>query len=101
VQATSIDVSSECPCGHGRVTCISIYGGADLNFTRDDLKVVEDEIPECVLYIDTFLGGDNDLSTVLEIWEEIRPFLEGQDYPKVRYFFTLPFVIHARCNTLI
>jgi hypothetical protein len=84
MQATDIDVTSQTACGHGRVTCWTAYGGPDVNFKRDDLMVIDGEIPECVLYVDTFLGGEEDVGTVLGIWSELRAFLERHDIPKVR-----------------
>lgn len=84
LQATDIDVASECAAGHGRVTCWTAYCGPDVNFARDDLAVRPGTIPECVLYVDTYLSGDDDLPAVLEIWDAMRPFLESDDYPKAR-----------------
>ena len=101
LQATDIDVTTECAAGHGRVTCWTAYCGPDVNFARDDLAVQPGVVPECVLYVDTYLSGDDDLPAVLEIWSELRPFLESDDYPKVaspvpcihpccRLFYLLP-----------
>lgn len=92
MQATDIDVSTQCAAGHGRVTCFSVYGGPDLDFAADDdLQPVPGRTPACVLYVDTFLdGNDGDadhLREVLRIWEAFRPFLEREEYPKAR----LPF----------
>lgn len=83
LQATGIDVTSQTACGHGRVTCWTAYCGPDVNFKRDDLQVVPGEVPECVLYVDTFLQGDEDVDAALAIWGELRPFLERDDIPKV------------------
>lgn len=76
-------MTSQTACGHGRVTCWTAYGGPDVNFKRDDLQVIDGEVPECVLYVDTYLGGEQDVGTVLGIWTELRPFLERKDIPKV------------------
>lgn len=54
-----------------------------MNFKRDDLQVVDGDVPECVMYIDTYLGGDGDVGAVLGIWSELREFLERSDIPKV------------------
>lgn len=66
------------------MTCWTVYCGPDVNFSRDDLAVQPGTVPECVLYIDTFLSGDADVPAVLDIWRELREFLESDDYPKVR-----------------
>jgi hypothetical protein len=87
VQATGIDVASECPAGHGRVTCWSVYGGPDLDFRSPDLRraATGGGVPACVLYVDTYLSGaQEDLPEVLAIWAAMREFLESADYPKAR-----------------
>ena len=94
VQATDIDVTSQTACGHGRVTCWTAYGGPDVNFKRDDLKVVPGEVPECVLYVDTYLGGEQDVGAVLGIWAELRSFLERADIPKVCRLLRVRLYIH-------
>jgi DNA polymerase I len=84
VQATGIDLSAECPVGHGRVTCWSVYGGPDIDFASDSLQREEGMSPACVLYIDTYLNGrPQDLPEVVAIWDAMREFLEGDHYPKV------------------
>lgn len=83
LQATDIDVSNQCAAGHGRVTCWTAYCGPDVNFARDDLAVQPGSVPECVLYVDTFLSGDADVPEVVAIWQELREFLESEEYPKV------------------
>lgn len=86
LQATDIDVTQECPAGHGRVTCWTAYCGPDVDFSSDSLAVKPGTVPECVLYVDTFLSGEDDLPEVLKIWEELREFLEDDNYPKVRFY---------------
>jgi hypothetical protein len=83
VQATDIDVTSECPAGHGRVTCWSVYGGPDIDFRSDDLQCLPDRVPACVLYIDTYLRGNESVPEVIGIWDALREFLESDDFPKV------------------
>ena len=52
-----IDLSKESPCGHGVVTCFSIYGGDSegnvCNFASDADGVKQDQ-----LWVDTLLGGN-------------------------------------------
>lgn len=52
-----IDLSKESPCGHGVVTCFSIYGGDSdgviCNFAADTASHVQDQ-----LWVDTLLEGD-------------------------------------------
>ena len=99
-QATGIDVTSECPAGHGRVTCWSAYGGPDLDFAAADLRPTAGVPPACVLYVDTYLGGlSEDMPEVLGIWQALRPFLEGDDYPKV--WRCLVGTAPARCGCML
>ena len=61
VQVKEIDLSKESPCGHGVVTCFSIYGGDTggqiCNFAADRSGPVQDQ-----LWVDTMLD-DNQVST--------------------------------------
>ena len=56
-QVKDIDLSKESPCGHGVVTCFSIYGGDPngnvCNFAADALGPKQDQ-----LWVDTLLGGN-------------------------------------------
>ena len=53
----SIDLSKESPCGHGIVTCFSIYGGTTggkiCNFAADSSGPEQDQ-----LWVDTMLGSE-------------------------------------------
>ena len=57
VQVKDIDLSKESPCGHGFVTCFSIYGGTVdnkvCNFAADENAPCQDQ-----LWVDTMLDGN-------------------------------------------
>jgi hypothetical protein len=57
VQVKDIDLSKESPCGHGYVTCFSIYGGTVdnevCNFAADEKAPHQDQ-----LWVDTMLDGN-------------------------------------------
>ncbi len=57
VQVKDIDLSKESPCGHGFVTCFSIYGGTVdnevCNFAADKNAPCQDQ-----LWVDTMLDGN-------------------------------------------
>ena len=57
VQVKDIDLSKESPCGHGLVTCFSIYGGTVdngvCNFAADENAPRQDQ-----LWVDTMLDGN-------------------------------------------
>ena len=64
-----IDLSKESPCGHGTVTCFSLYGGVGngsgsaevCNFAADP-----DATPQDQLWVDTMLDGNQvELTTLL------------------------------------
>lgn len=49
-----IDVSKESPCGHGYVTCVSIYCGPDVHFGRAKPR---GGVLQSQLWVDTLLEG--------------------------------------------
>lgn len=56
-QVKDIDLSKESPCGHGVVTCFSLYGGDPdgnvCNFAADGSEQQQDQ-----LWVDTLLEGN-------------------------------------------
>lgn len=53
-----IDVKKESPCGHGKVICFSVYGGADIHLAK------EPPIDGCLktqLWVDTYCNGEGDV----------------------------------------
>lgn len=85
-------MKKQCSYGHGRVTCFSVYGGPDLDFSQGDLQPVAGATPACILYVDTFLDGADDVLEAVAIWDAFRPFLESDTFPKV-CFSCLLFVL--------
>ena len=57
LQVSDIDVKKDSPCGHGRVTCLSVYCGDDANFA------VPGEPPKRQLWVDT-LGMSDEVCAV-------------------------------------
>ena len=47
-------MSKESPCGHGYVTCVSIYCGPDVHFGRAKPR---DSVLQSQLWVDTLLEG--------------------------------------------
>ena len=70
-QVMDIDLSKESPCGHGTVTCFSLYGGVGngsgsaevCNFAADP-----DATPQDQLWVDTMLDGNQVELTTLLLW---------------------------------
>lgn len=53
MQVSRIDVTRESPCGHGYVTCLSIYCGPDVHFGPPGAGGVQ----QSQLWVDTLLDG--------------------------------------------
>ena len=71
-EVADIDLGKVGPVGHGRVTCVSVYSGDDVDFGAG---------PN--LWIDTLAdedGGSGDGAEVLDIF---KPFLESEAHKKV------------------
>ena len=69
-QVMDIDLSKESPCGHGVVTCFSVYGGHHdgnviCNFAADTSGVVQDQ-----LWVDTMLEGDKVRKRSIALYEK-------------------------------
>lgn len=56
VQVAFIDVTKQSPCGHGKVICLSIYGGEDLHF--DNQPPINGQ-KKTTLWIDTYFDGQD------------------------------------------
>ncbi|KAK9818799.1 hypothetical protein WJX74_001704 [Apatococcus lobatus] len=74
-EVADIDVKKESPCGHGRVTSLSVYCGDDANFA------LPGEPSKRQLWVDTL--GVNDEGEGLAVMEEFRVFLEDPSIRKI------------------
>lgn len=52
-EVKDIDLQQDSPCGHGYVTCFSVYAGESLNFRPDSSSGP----PLTHLWVDTLLSG--------------------------------------------
>ncbi|KAL0051060.1 hypothetical protein WJX82_001248 [Trebouxia sp. C0006] len=79
-EVKDIDLSKESPCGHGFVTCFSIYGGTVdnevCNFAADENAPRQDQ-----LWVDTMLDGNEEASK--EMFAIFKEFFEDPKIKKV------------------
>ncbi|KAL0038670.1 hypothetical protein WJX79_002562 [Trebouxia sp. C0005] len=79
-EVKDIDLSKESPCGHGFVTCFSIYGGTVdnevCNFAADKHAPHQDQ-----LWVDTMLDGNEEASK--EMFAIFKHFFEDPHIKKV------------------
>ena len=84
-EVMDIDVKRHSPCCHGKVSCISIYCGPDLDFSVDVGAEPQPGAPfRTMLWVDTFLDGDESRQEEAKaIIEAFRPFFESPAHTKV------------------
>ena len=88
-EVSHIDVSDQCPVGHGRVTCFSVYCGPDVDFGAGATRAKKSNVgkgskpddsksnkPKTLLWVDTMTLGD-------EGWRIFKPYFESADVKKV------------------
>ena len=84
-EVSHIDVSEQCPVGHGRVTCFSVYCGPDVDFGAKSGNGSKNSKngstgaggkPKTLLWVDTMSLGD-------EGWKIFKPYFESPDVKKV------------------
>lgn len=88
-EVSHIDVSEQCPVGHGRVTCFSVYCGPDVDFgasqsgkngsknsRKNGSTGPAGGKPKTLLWVDTMSLGD-------EGWKIFKPYFESPDVKKV------------------
>eukprot|EP00210_Caulerpa_lentillifera_P004393 g4191.t1 len=78
-EVADIDILQDSPCGHGRVTCFSVYAGEHLNFRPSNSTGP----PLTHLWVDTFLSEDNADSEARAIIEVFRAFFANERFQKV------------------
>jgi hypothetical protein len=68
-QVSRIDVTKESPCGHGYVTCLSVYCGPDADFGAS--AITGGRVRQSKLWVDMLLGGDAGDEASAALWRTV------------------------------
>ncbi|KAK9839857.1 hypothetical protein WJX81_006741 [Elliptochloris bilobata] len=81
-EVSRIDVTKESPCGHGYVTCLSIFCGPDVHF--GEKPPGKDGVRQSQLWVDTLLlGRPGDEKKGRKVLAAFAPFFEDEGIAKV------------------
>lgn len=81
-EVADIEVTSQSPCCHGTVTCLSIYAGPGYHFGSG--RVPEGGVNRSIIWVDTMLDGTPESAAdARAIFHEFAPFLASPKHPKV------------------